>query len=338
MMTIEGLYYDGLKPIGIPAKMVFDGQETHLMTETLSEQYPAAHLKISPRMDKALRFIALPNGTQFACHDHDYLDALPQESPSEGPVSWLEKRWGIALACVAIIFCTLLAAYFFGLPFAAERIAARIPVKTEQTLGIEALSWLDKNKWFKPTEIDPAKRKTITEGFDRLRQGLPLETAYRLEFRSGKMFGPNALTFPGGVIIITDDMVNAAQSEEEVMAVLAHEIGHVELRHTMRSLLQNSIVAVVTATITSDAATLGAAVAGFPALLAQTKYSREFETAADEYAFKLLKKKGYSPTAFATLMQRFAEKYEDKMGSFAYISTHPITEERIRRSREAAAQ
>ncbi len=338
MITIDGQYFDGRQPIGVPAKMVFEGNKTTLIAEAISEGYSTEHIKISPRIDTALRFIAFPNGAQFVCPDYEFFDSLPQENPSEGPVSWLEKRWGIALTCLVVIFWTLLIAYFFGLPIVADRIAVRIPIKTEQILGRDALSWLDKKEWFKPTKIDPEKQKTIADGFGGLRSNLPLENYYDLEFRSSKMFGPNALSLPGGIIVITDDMVNEAQTTEEVLAVLAHELGHAELRHTMRSVLQNSVVAAVVATMTSDAASLSVAVASLPALLAQTKYSRKFEAEADEYAFKLLKQKGYSPMAFASIMERLAEKNETEMGAFAYISSHPVTAERVKRARDAATK
>jgi Putative Zn-dependent protease, contains TPR repeats len=74
-----------------------------------------------------------------------------------------------------------------------------------------------------------------------------------------------------------------------------------------------------------------AAVAGLPVLLVQTKNSRQFESAADEYCFRLLKQKGYSPNAFAAIMERLAKKDEKEMGSFAYISIHPVTAERMKR-------
>jgi len=338
MISIEGHYFDGRQPIGVPARMDFVDHEATLTVGPVSERCAALHLKVSPRIGSADRFITFPNGAQFSCADRAFLDSLPQESPSEGLVAWLEERWGVALACVAIVSCILLAGYFFGLPVAAERIAARIPMETEQSLGRQALTWLDGQKWFKPTKLDLDRRKTITDGFDKLRSDLPLKDYYHLEFRSGEMFGPNALALPGGIIVITDDMVKAAEATEEVLAVLAHEIGHVELRHIMRSVLQNSVVAAATAAVTSDAASLSVAVASLPALLAQTKYSREFEAAADEYAFSLLKQKGYSPTAFASLMERLAKKYEKETGAFAYISTHPVTAERVQRARDAAAK
>ena len=338
MITIEGHYFDGRQPIAVSARMDFENQEAVLTAGSISDRCATVHLKVSPRIGSADRFITFPNGAQFSCADDSFLDSLPQESPPEGPVAWLEQRWGVALACVAVVVCALLAGYLFGLPFAAERIAKRIPMETEQSLGRQALGWLDENKWFMPTRLDRDRRKTIMDGFDELRSDLPLRGYYRLEFRSGATFGPNALALPGGIIVITDDMVKASESTEEVLAVLAHEIGHVELRHTMRSVLQNSVVAVAAAAVTSDAASLSVAIAGLPALLAQRKYSRKFETAADDYAFRLLKQKGCSPAAFASIMERLAKKNEKEMGPFAYVSTHPVTAERVRRARAAATE
>lgn len=338
MTTLEGHYFDGSHPIAVQGRMDFMGQEVTLTAGSISERYETVQLRISPRIASTNRFISLPNGGQFSCVDNAFLDSLPQESQSEGLVAWLEARWIIALSCVVIIFCALLVGYFFGLPVAAERIAARIPMETERPLGVQALTWLDKKGWFKPTNLASSTHEKIVDGFETLCSDLPLEKYYHLEFRSGAAFGPNAFAFPGGLIIITDEMVAAAETTEEVLAVLAHEIGHVELRHTMRSVLQNSVIGVVVATVTSDAATLSGAVVGLPVLVAKTRYSRDFETAADEYAFRLLKKKGYSPRAFASLMERLAKKSRKETGRFAWVSSHPVTSERVQRARNAAAE
>ncbi len=181
-------------------------------------------------------------------------------------------------------------------------------------------------------------RDKLSSGFYQLCKDLPLDPYYVLEFRAGAVLGPNAFAFPGGIVIITDEMVQLAENTEEVLAVLAHEIAHVELRHTMRSVLQNSAIGLIVATVTSDAASLGAAVTALPMILAQTKYSRDFETAADDYAFRLLKQKGYSPIAFASLMERLAEEHGDAMDGFAWISTHPVTSERVMNARNAVAE
>jgi predicted Zn-dependent protease len=333
MITLTGHYYDGRHPSSMPARMDFLGQESILTANQLSERYPVNQLCVSPRIGRADRFITLPNGAQFQCEDHVFLYSLPQESSSESFVAWLEERWGVALSAVVVIAGILLAGYFFGLPIAAERIAAHIPIETEQALGQQALTWIDNKEWFKPTAVDQKKQKIILAGFDLLCADLPLKDHYKLAFRSAPLLGPNAFAFPGGTIVITDELVKIAKKPEEIFAVLAHEIGHVELRHTMRSVLQNSAVAVLAATVTSDAASLSVAVASLPLLFAQAKYSREFESAADEYAFRLMKQKGYSPAAFASIMEKLSKDFTEMESQFSYISSHPVTAERIERAR-----
>lgn len=338
MTTLEGNYFDGSQPVSIPARMEYTGHEATLTTGSISKRYDISDLIVSPRIGSTDRFITLPNSGQFMCVDQSFLDMIPQESPSEGPVAWLEKRWGVALACIAIIICTLTVGYLIGLPVAAKHIANRISMQTKQSLGIQAVTWLEKQKWLAPSALDADAHKPIVDGFIDLCSDLPMKDYYRLKFRSSKVFRANAFAFPGGAIVITDDMVKTAETTDEVLAVLAHEIGHVEFRHAVRSVLQHSVIAAAVTTITADAASLSAVIASLPMLLAQTKYSREFETAADDYAFRLLKRKGYSPAAFASIMERIAKKEGDKPGAFAYVSSHPVTAERLQRARNAAAK
>jgi len=295
MTTIEGNYFGGSYPIAVPASITFRDREVGLAAGSVAACYKADQLKVSPRVGSTCRFVTLPGGGQFECADHALLDSLPQESRSEGLVAWLEQRWAVALAGVALMFVILLVGYFFGLPAAAKHVAYRIPLETERSLGYKTLAYMDKRKWLRPTSLDFDIQEKIKAPFYRLCSDLPQGKYYHLEFRNGGILGSNAIALPGGFIIITDEMVETAEEMEELMAVLAHEIGHVELRHTMRSVLQSSAIGVIAAAVTSDAATISAAVTGLPVLLAQTKYSRDFETAADDYAFALLEQKGFPP-------------------------------------------
>lgn len=335
--TLTGLYFDGQRPVGVPATLIFAGHQAALIGAQLSRRHGARELRVSPRVGRADRFIALPGGGQFQCADHPALDRLPHESQSEGLVAWLEARSAVAIAGIALVIALLAGGYFYGLPAAAERVADRVPVETERALGDNALAWLDANGWFKPTTVDEEMRFFIGKEFEELRAGLSTERHLRLEFRDSGI-GPNAIALPGGAIVITDAMVREAESLDEIAAVLAHEIGHVERRHALRHLLQGSAVAVAVAALTADAASLSVAVAGLPTLLAQTKYSREFETEADDYAFALLKQRGRSPEAFATLMERLAGENEAKHRGLGFLSTHPVTAERVRRARAAATE
>lgn len=279
------------------------------------------------------RYVALPDGGQFECADSAALDRLPQEGRSEGVVAWLEQRLAVAVVAVVVIVVAGLGGYLYGLPAAAERLAQRIPVQTEQALGDQALAWLDGRGRFQRTQLDAGLQDQIRQGFATLHSGLPLAAHYRLEFRNAPELGANAFALPGGAIVITDQMVARAQSLDEV---LAHEIGHVESRHAMRHVLQDSAVAVAVSAATSDAASLGVAVSGLPVVLAQAKYSREFEAEADAFGFRLLRQHNLSPNAFADLMERLQGPGQDYAQAYAFVSSHPVTAERVRRARSAA--
>ncbi len=337
MTSFEGHYFDGLVPENVQAQLAFAGDIATLTAGGVRQQFDVGRLRVSPRISASERFIFIPDGGQFLCADHAFFDRLPQESWSEGIVAWLEERWWAAVACIAVVVSMLIVGHYYGLPAAADRIVDYIPIETEQALGKQITQWMEKEGWVKASRLDPDTLDPIAEGFERLIEDLPGGNAYQLRFHASSIFGANAFALPGGTIIITDDMVNLSESTEEMLAVLAHEIGHVEERHAMKGLLQQSVVALIITTITSDASTLSAAVTGLPMVLARMKYSRKFETAADDFAFELLKRKGYSPAAFATLMERLAGQKEIP-SVMKYLSSHPLSEQRAQRARNAAEE
>jgi predicted Zn-dependent protease len=159
---------------------------------------------------------------------------------------------------------------------------------------------------------------------------------YQLELRDAATIGPNAFALPGGIIVVTDQLVDETESINEVLAILAHEIGHTELRHPLRSVLHGSLTAIIAATITADAGSLSAAVTSLPFILLQTKYSREMESAADEFAFRLLRQHDLSPELFAKALERLSKGSSAEEHAFSFLSTHPVTAERIERARAAA--
>ena len=86
-------------------------------------------------------------------------------------------------------------------------------------------------------------------------------------------------------MIVTDDLA-ALGSDEEVVAVVAHELGHLHELHSLRQLIQASVVGGATAYWLGDMSGLAA---GLSAMVLETKYSRDFEWQADEYAARLLR-------------------------------------------------
>src|SRR5664279_6314679 len=108
---------------------------------------------------------------------------------------------------------------------------------------------------------------------------------------------PNALALPGGIIVITDAMVEAFDNDAEFRAVMAHELGHVHGRHAVRLVLQDSGLAVLMTALAGDAVGATVLAVALPSVLLRARYSRQFETEADDYAFATMQRRGESPKA-----------------------------------------
>ena len=200
-------------------------------------------------------------------------------------------------------------------------------------MGQQTLEILDRTI-FAPSTLAEEKTDELEEKYALFVDGEDAQR-YRLAFRHAGM--PNALALPGGIIVVTDEMVLATENDAEFLAVVAHEIGHVRGHHAMRLVLQGSGVAVLMTALAGDAVGTTILAAALPAVLLRTRYSRQFESEADDYAFAMLKRHGQSPQAFADLMRRLRlrkDAKEEPDTLLQYLSTHPATEERILRAEQ----
>ena len=136
--------------------------------------------------------------------------------------------------------------------------------------------------------------------------------------------------------MVTDQLVELAASDDELLAVLAHEAGHHEHRHGMRQALESSAVVVVAGFLFGDLSGTASLSVSVPVLLLESGFSRAHEREADVFAFDLLRRTGRSPADFAAIMRRLADHHGDAgEGPVSYLSTHPPSEERIRAAESA---
>jgi Zn-dependent protease with chaperone function len=178
------------------------------------------------------------------------------------------------------------------------------------------------------------RRRELDVQFRALVAGLPREFDYQLAFRHAPKLGPNAFALPDGRLVVTDQLVELAASDAEVLAVLAHEAGHHEHRHGMRQALEGSAVVLVAGFLFGDLSGTGSLSVSVPVLLLESGFSRDHEREADAFAFALLRRHGRSPADFATIMRRLSDYHGERdFGPVSYLSTHPPSRARI----EAAA-
>jgi predicted Zn-dependent protease len=208
-----------------------------------------------------------------------------------------------------------------------NEIAARIPVEAEAALGRETLSGMEQY-FLQPTQLPASRQARLRERFDAVAQAGGEGTPYRVEFRASPMIGANAFALPSGIIVMTDELVKLARNDQEIVAVLAHELGHVRHRHTMRRLLESSATALIIAGVTGDIASTTSLAAAAPTLLLQTRYSRDHEREADLYAIEMMRKGGIEPRYFAAILRRLEAQTPRRGGLPTFIASHPPTEER----------
>lgn len=148
---------------------------------------------------------------------------------------------------------------------------------------------------------------------------------------------PNAFACPGGTILITRGLLKECAGEDELAAVLAHEVGHIAKKDGINSISKARWSEVLTTAGTEAARQYGGGVAGnilnlfegaiddvFKTIVVNG-YSRSAEEAADREAVTLLSQSGYSSRALATLLA----KMSSRGGGSGIYRTHPPTGERL---------
>jgi predicted Zn-dependent protease len=145
----------------------------------------------------------------------------------------------------------------------------------------------------------------------------------------------NAFALPGGFVVLFRGLIDAAESPDEVAAVLAHEIGHVVSRDPTRHALRSAGSIGVLGLLFGDFAG-GAVVLFLTERLIDAQYSQGAESGADRFAYGVLLNAGASPAALGDMFQRLRDKYGDSDAIIAHFLSHPGLEERIKAARAAA--
>ena len=149
----------------------------------------------------------------------------------------------------------------------------------------------------------------------------------------------NAFAAPGGLILATRGLLKCCQTEDQLAAVLAHEVGHVEKLHGLRAIRTGRL----NSALTTLAVEAGKNLAGqqladvtkafdesindISSTLMNSGYSRNLEYEADAAAIAILKKAGYQPGALVSMLENMAKTWDSSRHDFA--ATHPAPADRI---------
>ena len=150
----------------------------------------------------------------------------------------------------------------------------------------------------------------------------------------------NAFAAPGGFILLSRGMLRCCRNEDELAAVLAHEIGHVQREHGLRAINSSRWTSAFTILGTEAAKNLGGqqlaemttvfegSISDVTSTLANSGYARKLEREADADAVVILQRVGYNPTGLINMLGEMSRRLEKDTRGFA--KTHPDPQDRIK--------
>lgn len=326
------LFGPGSPSTGEPAELTVTAQSLDVRSAQTSHRVPLADLRV--------RTVGVDqSGLEFSWHGDEgaravqvtdahavhALRASPvlSTAPQLVALRTKQRRAGIGrslgwsvLAILVLLPLLLLAAFFWQADRIAAALSSRIPVEQEIQLGEQAFEAMRATLTLQ--ESGPAYDAVTTIG-KRLSTG----SRYTYRFYVAKNSQINAFALPGGIIVVYTGLIEATRRPEELAGVLAHEIQHVEQRHSLNAAIKNLGLRGLWALVTGD---IGGAIFGKAAVrLLSLSFSRDAERDADSHGFDTLVEQDIDPAGMADFFKVLGEK---QANGPAFLSTHPGSEDR----------
>lgn len=245
---------------------------------------------------------------------------------------------------IALIFAGIGALTYFSNrqvnPVTGEKQFIGLTVEQEVALGVQAAPQMSQQMGGLVSESDPQAQQVKRVGERVWKQSSASKSPYPFRFHLvADSQTINAFALPGGQIFITRALLNKMTREDQLAAVLGHEIGHVIHRHSAEHMAKGQFGQMLATAVgvgasddptTSRAAHTAAQMAN---QMFQLKFSRSDETESDEAGILYMVEAGYDPRGMLELMEILAEASKGSRQP-EMLSTHPMPQERIRHIQE----
>jgi len=331
MTTLQANYFDGRSTRIHPVSLSAEGADLVLSGQGIELRVPITSVRIDERLGGAPRKLRFQDGSFCEVREVAALDALLSAAGHRD--GWVDRAQHglrhILFSSIAFIALSFLA-YRFGLPAAAAWLAVRLPPSVGETLTVQALRALDGNLLL-DSNLDKARQESLTKEFRALELPNGGTPHSKLLFRRSPGLGPNAFTLPDGTIVVLDELITTLGNDDQIIAVLSHELGHAYGHHGLRLLLESSAIGAFWTFYAGDMSQL---IAAAPAAVMQAKYSQELEQQADDYGAALMLANHRSPALLADALEKLlrAKPHAHE----GYLASHPPSDERMRRLRTRA--
>lgn len=232
------------------------------------------------------------------------------------------KPLRVVLVSMLVLVATVCAYIFYVSPWVGDQAVRMIPPSVEEKAGNVMF-----NNMRPFIRRDSAKTVLINEFYDVC--GFTSEYDVDITYSSSSMV--NAFAVPGGKIVVFDGIVDETQNWEELAALLGHELAHVNQRHSFKMLSRSFSSYFFISVLTGDVAGTSAVILDNASQIHNMANSRGFEKEADVTGLDYLQELQIDPQGMVNLFKRLETELElgDFIDGLEYLSTHPLTENRI---------
>ena len=255
----------------------------------------------------------------------------------------MKNSKNLLLILALCLFCSTSAFAQFNLKKGLSAVAKGAKALTLSDADMAAyvkeyIDWMDKNN-----PVTDANNP-YTQRLNKLTEGLTDADGIPLNFKVYDVIDVNAFACPDGSVRVFSSLMDI-MTDEELLGVIGHEIGHVAKRHSKNAFKQSLLTSALRDGISasnSKAAILSESQIGdLGEALATAKYSQKQEKEADDYGYEFLKKAGKNPWSMALSFEKLKSMQESAPKSSKInqlFSTHPDLETRIKRMTERATK
>jgi Zn-dependent protease with chaperone function len=239
------------------------------------------------------------------------------------------------LVAVGVVVALLV---FVAIPLAAEPLARMTPRTLERQMGDNLARQV--NVFMRPCPAAGAADAALAPLLERLVDAADPGFDVHVTFVRTEM--PNAFAMPGGRIMVTSGLLETLDAPDELAAVLAHEIGHVQARDSMVALYRNAGLGILLELVTGGSG-VAQQIVLLSGQLAELRYTRGQEERADVSAIATLRAAGHDPAALARAFESLKKKARAERSPESrrlkvpeWLGSHPDIDRRIARSKAAA--
>jgi predicted Zn-dependent protease len=222
------------------------------------------------------------------------------------------------LLILAGLFVLAIALTIWGGLALADFAITRIPVSVEQKLGAVIVPIYEQQAQ------DSIEQDTLNQLLDRLESHVDDgDRDYRVLYINQPTV--NAIAIPGDVVVIFQGLLENVESENELMMILGHELGHFIHRDHLKRLGRTLVIRLALSTLFGNLDWLNNASTWFIAI-SNSRYSQSQETQADRFGLTLLYQT-YGHVAGAT--DFFSRLSQDSHRNWDFLATHPAPQKRV---------